>query len=304
MMRLRMAVAAASAATLSGLSCIALGSGIAAADPDCPALYVVAIPGTWETGKAKSPTANGRGMLAGVTDGLPRSTHVTYVDYPATAFPWEGDIYSASKKQAVRNARAVVGAMAQRCAATQIALVGYSQGADAAGDLAAEIGTGQGVVPPDRIAGVGLLSDPSRSPSDTQIGQPVGGTGAAGVRASGFGMVTDRVRTICAQGDLYCSTDDHDYLMRLAGYLARQDTNPGSLWGYGLQAASVLVELRAHGGISALQSQLDSESTRAHAQQLAKFYAAGTHESYGTYQVGDGQTATGWMHNWISALAD
>lgn len=303
-MRLRKAIAAASAATLSGLSCIALGSGIAAADPGCPGLYVVAIPGTWETGKAKSPTANGQGMLAGVTDGLPGSAQVHYVDYPATAFPWEGDIYSKSKQEAVQNARAMVGAMAQRCNATQIALVGYSQGADAAGDLAAEIGTGQGVVPPDRIAGVGLLSDPSRSPTDTQIGPPVGGAGAAGAREGGFGTVTDRVRTICAQGDLYCSTDDHDYLMRLAGYLARQDTTPGNPWRYALQATAILLELRAHGGISALQSQLDSESTRAQALQLAKFYTSGTHESYGTYQVGDGQTATTWMHNWISAIAD
>ncbi|WP_433622040.1 cutinase family protein [Nocardia sp. CA-120079] len=303
-MRLRKAIAAASAATLSGLSCIALGSGIADADPGCPGLYVVAIPGTWETGKAKSPTANGRGMLAGVTDGLPRSTRVDYVDYPATAFPWEGEIYSASKKQAVQNARGMVGAMAQQCNATQITLVGYSQGADAAGDLAAEIGTGHSVVSPDRIAGVGLLSDPSRSPSDTQIGQPVGGAGAAGARAGGFGTVADRVRTICAQGDLYCSTDDRDYLMRLAGYLARQDMNPSAPWRYALQATSILIELRAHGGIAALQSQLESESTRAEAQQLAKFYASGTHQSYGTYQVGDGQTATGWMHNWISALGD
>ncbi|MFE5286001.1 cutinase family protein [Nocardia sp. NPDC056611] len=301
---MRKIVAAASAATLSGLYTVALTTGVSAAASDCPSLYVAAIPGTWETGRDKSPTANGRGMLADITDGLPGSTQVDYVDYPATAFPWEGDFYSSSKRQAVDNAKAMVSTMALRCSTTRIALVGYSQGADAAGDLAAEIGTGHGPVPPNRLVGVGLLSDPSRSPDDTQVGQPVGGTGAAGPRPGGFGAVSDRVRTICAVGDLYCATDDHDYLLRAAGFLARQDPTPSNPWRYELEAATWLSELKAQGGIPALQSQLASESARAQAQQLAKFYATGTHQSYATYQVGSGQTATSWMHTWIASLAD
>lgn len=300
---MKRSVVAVVAVAASGLSSAVLGTGSADATSGCPTLYVVAIPGTWETGANRSPIANGPGMLAGVTDGLPHSTEVTYVDYPATAFPWEGDIYGSSKKQAVQNARALIGAMAQRCDTTRVALVGYSQGADAAGDVAAEIGTGTGAIPANRFAGVGLLSDPSRSPTDTQVGPPVDGAGAAGPRAGGFGVVGDRVRTICARGDLYCSADDQDVLTRLATYLARQDAIPNSMWLYQLQAARLLADVRAHGGLAALQTQLGSDMSRDHAQQLAKFYATGTHESYGTYQVGDGQTATGWMHNWIAGMA-
>ncbi|WP_433594339.1 PucR family transcriptional regulator [Nocardia sp. CA-145437] len=145
-MRLKRSVAAVVAVAASGLSSAMLGTGSADATSGCPTLYVVAIPGTWETGANRSPIANGPGMLAGVTDGLPHSTEVAYVDYPATAFPWEGDMYGSSKKQAVQNARALIGAMAQRCDTTRVALVGYSHDADAAGDVAAEIGTGTGVV--------------------------------------------------------------------------------------------------------------------------------------------------------------
>ncbi|MCU1639964.1 MAG: cutinase protein [Nocardia sp.] len=302
-MSVKKLIAVAAVTALSGLSGVALGSGSgsAAADPGCPALYVVAIPGTWETGKDKH--ADGPGMLTGVTDGLPGSAEVAYVDYPATALPWEGDIYGASQKQAVENARAMVGAMAQRCGGTRIALLGYSQGADAAGDLASEIATGQGVVAPDRIAGVGLISDPSRSPSDIQVGPPVGGTGAKGPRVGGFGYVSDRVRTICAQGDLYCSADDQDYVMRFAGYLAQLDGDPAQASRYELEAASTIADVEAHGGIAAVQSQFGNDSSNERARQLATFYATGTHESYGAYQVGGGQTAISWMHNWIAGMA-
>jgi hypothetical protein len=52
-----------------------------------------------------------------------------------------------------------------------------------------------------------------------------------------------------------------------------------------------------------VQSRLGEDSNGEHAQQLAKFYATGTHESYGTYQVGGGQAAISWMHNWIAGMA-
>lgn len=181
------AVLGASAAVMSGL---VFGSGSANADPGCPSLYVVAIPGTWETGRDKTPQP---GMLAGVTRGLPSSTDVDYVTYAATAFPWEGEVYGNSKKEAVDSARGLIAGMAQRCGATRIALLGYSQGADAAGDLAAEIGTGLGVVSPDRMAGVGLISDPRRSPTDIQVGPVAPGAGAGGPgSAASAGSVTAR----------------------------------------------------------------------------------------------------------------
>ncbi|MGN2634926.1 cutinase family protein [Nocardia takedensis] len=298
-MRWKKVVAAlgASATVASGL---VLGSASASADT-CPSLYVVAIPGTWETGHEKTPQP---GMLAGVTRGLPRSVEVDYVTYAATAFPWEGDVYGASKKEATDNARGLALDMAQRCGGTNIALVGYSQGADAAGDLAAEIGTGVSPIRPERIAGVGLISDPRRSPTDIQIGPPAGGAGAGGPRVGGFGWVSDRTRTICAVDDLYCATADDDFVTRFAGFLAQSsDANPANIWRYQLEAGAIMNDLMANGGIPLLQSQLTESATQRRAQDLENFYRSQSHTLYGSYNVGGGQTAISWMHNWIAGMA-
>ncbi|MEV0029166.1 cutinase family protein [Nocardia sp. NPDC050793] len=298
-MQLKKLVAAlgASAAIASGL---VFGSGTAAAD-NCPSLYVVAIPGTWETGHDKKPEP---GMLAGVTRGLPGSVDVDYVTYAATAFPWEGEVYGNSKNEAVSAARGLIGDMARRCGATEVALVGYSQGADAAGDLAAEIGTGLGVVSPDRIAGVGLISDPRRSPTDVQVGPVAPGAGAGGPRVGGFGWLSDRTRTICAVDDLYCATATDDFVTRFAGFLAQSsDANPANIWRYQLEAGAIISDLMAHGGVPTLQSQLTDAANQQRAKDLERFYSSQAHTVYGSYSVGGGQTAITWMHNWIAGMA-
>jgi hypothetical protein len=243
-------------------------------------------------------------MLAGVTGDMPSGTRVDYVSYPATAFPWEGDIYGKSKQIAVNHAQGMIGAMAARCPATKIAIVGYSQGADAAGDVAANIGTGIGVVPPSRIAGVGLISDPRRSPTDVQVGPIAGGAGASGPRPGGFGFLSSRVRTICDPKDLYCSTMSNDYVTRFAGFLAEaSDPNPANTWRYQLEAGSIIGDLMAGGGIPILQSQLSEGANKQRVQQLERFYGSGAHTSYGTYRVGGGETALSWMHDWIAGMA-
>ncbi|WP_084530418.1 cutinase family protein [Nocardia miyunensis] len=303
-MRLKRVAAAAAAVALSGLSGVVFGSGSAAAAPACPNLYVVAIPGTWETGPDKAEHMHGPGMLAGVTRNMPSGTRVDYVDYAATAFPWEGDIYGKSKAQAVNKANGMIKAVAARCAAAKIAIVGYSQGADAAGDVAAEIGTGLGVVSPIRIAGVGLISDPRRSPTDIQVGPHAGGAGASGPRPGGFGFVSDRVRTICDPQDLYCSTKSDDFVTRFAGFLAEtSDPNPASIWRYQLEAGSIVGDLMSSGGIGTLGTQLSEGANKKRVQQLEKFYGSGAHTSYGSYHVGGGQTALSWMHSWIAGMA-
>lgn len=300
-MRLKNIVAAAGAAASVLMSGIVLGSGPVTADPGagCPSLYTVAIPGTWETGHDKDPKP---GMLAAVTNGLPGE--VDYVTYAATAFPWEGEIYAASKKEATDNARGLVKDMASRCPGTKIAITGYSQGADAAGDLAAEIGAGNSVVPPDRIAAVALISDPRRSPTDAQVGPFAPGAGAGGARPGGFGWISDRVRTVCAVGDLYCSTESTDFVSRFAGFLA-QSTNPNNFnpWQTQLQLGSIISDLMAQGGLPTLQAQLSDGANEDRAAQFEQFFKTGTHTSYGSYSVGGGQTALTWMHGWIAGNA-
>ncbi|MDO3647509.1 cutinase family protein [Nocardia mangyaensis] len=299
-MQLKRVVAAvgASAAMMSG---IMIGSTSANAAPGCPSLYVVAIPGTWETGHDKPP---GPGMLSGVTRGLPRNTQVDYVTYAATAFPWEGDVYGSSKKQAVNAARGLISDKLAACGNTRAALVGYSQGADAAGDLAAEIGTGISKIPADRVAAVGLISDPRRSPTDVQVGPIAPGAGGGGARPGGFGWLSDRTRTICAVDDLYCATATDDFVTRFAGFLAQSsDANPANLWRYQIEAGQIMTDLMAHGGVPTLQAQLSETANQQRAKDLERFYRSQAHTLYGSYQVGGGKTAITWMRDWIASHA-
>ncbi|WP_328602869.1 cutinase family protein [Nocardia terrae] len=296
--------------TLSGVAALAAAAGIctalgappaAAAPADCPGLNVIAVPGTWETSKDDPH----QGMLAQVTRGLPGTVRTDYVAYPATAFPWDGEVYGQSKHAAVDAARGLMSSMASRCDATRFALIGYSQGADAAGDLASEIGTGLGVVPPDKVAAVGLLSDPRRSPTDAIVGPQVPGTGAGGARAGGFGWLSPKVRTFCAAGDLYCSVPTDDLAGRSAGLLTQLTAqDPLQIPSYLLTFQSILAEALMPGWSAILSAPADDPAGEQWLRQVQTFLASGVHQSYPRYVVdGSGTTATAWLRNWLSDTA-
>ncbi|MBY4126860.1 cutinase family protein [Rhodococcus fascians] len=284
------------AAVASGL---VVGASPAVADPGgCSSLYVVAIPGTWETSSGAAPKP---GMLTDVTDRLGGDIRTDYVSYPATAFPWEGEVYGQSRAAAVTNAGAMLKAMADRCGATKLGLIGYSQGADAAGDLAASIGTGLGVVPADKLVAVGLVSDPKRSDSDALVGPAVVGTGVGGPRVGGFGYVSPVVRTFCAVGDLYCSTPKDDYVARLAGFLAvSSNPAPDVADQYSREAQSLISDLAASGGLPVLQGQLTDQANAQRQREIEAFYRSGIHQEYQTYDVGDGVSATRWLARYLA----
>jgi hypothetical protein len=289
------------AATLASTLLSATGAPAADAAPSgCPDLYIVAIPGTWETSR-EDPR---EGMLAGVTAGLPGDVRTDYVRYPATAMPWETDVYGQSKREAVNAARRMIRDMARRCAATRFALLGYSQGADAA-DLAAEIGSGAGIVPPDRVDAVGLVADPRRSPTDPLIGPPVSGAGVEGPRIGGFGRLALKVRTFCAVGDLYCATPADDFATRFAGFVTQLSApDPSHLGNYQEQAQSILGDVVAAGGVPVLQSQFTQAANGARIRQLRQFLESSVHQAYPSYVIDNyGTTATSWLHNWLSNLA-
>ncbi|TJZ80010.1 cutinase family protein [Rhodococcus oryzae] len=302
-MRLKKSIAVLSAFAAATVGTVLSGTA-AQADPaggNCPSMYVVAVPGTWET-STQPDKRPGPGMLAAVTNALPASKiRSDYVTYAATAFPWEGEVYGASKKQATDNARGMLEAMQKACANTRFGIIGYSQGADAAGDLAAEIGTGTSTIRPEKVAAVGLLSDPRRADSDVLIGPAVPGIGSGGPRIGGFGWLSDRTVTFCAPGDLYCATERTDFVTRLAGFLA-QNSDPGSSDSprYGDEATMIWNDLLGAGGIPTLQNQLTDEANKGRRKQLERFYGSGAHQDYQGYAVDKaGNTPTTWLAGWL-----
>ncbi|WP_336084131.1 cutinase family protein [Nocardia sp. SSK8] len=207
--RLLKATAATMFATVLtvGTSAIGLARAQSPAAPPCTPYTAVLAPGTWET----TPDADPRvpvGMLRPVGDGLQRQfgsdITVRYVPYAASAFDL-GLTYAESLSTLESRLDRMLGGL---CASTRVVLAGYSQGADGIGDLATAIGHGDGPLAADRVIGVGLLADPHRDPGTTlSLGTPQPGQGIAGTRSRDFGALTERVRTLCADGDLYCSLD-------------------------------------------------------------------------------------------------
>lgn len=179
--------------------------------PGCPDVQVVFIPGTYETNPTADPTVP-VGLLKPVADTLGQR----FQDQPGRLsnyfVPYLAQFnnptpYFASEQDGVRAASAAMAATVARCPAAQFGLIGFSQGAASAGDLATTIGQGNGPIPAATLLGVGLVSDPNRNPgTEKLIGPPVDGAGLAGPRPVNFGAVGDRVVTFCAPGDLICAT--------------------------------------------------------------------------------------------------
>lgn len=285
-------------ALLLGLAGIVVAAGPASAAPTgCPKVYVLAIPGTWANGADP-------GLMRAVTSNLGPETQVSYVGYDATAFPWESAIYGKSKGQAVANTKGLALQMLSRCPGTKIALTGYSQGADAAGDVASEIGTGRQQIKPQQVAGVVLISDPRRSFKDNLVGPPLSGQGSGGPRLDGMGYVLPRAFTICAPKDLYCNVPRDYYVTRIAGYLAEtSDPTPSQVGQYQAEAAAIVNEMLTQGGPGKVVEELSNARAREQIIQFNRFLQSGSHGDYATFEVKPGVTATEWAHRFLAGLA-
>ncbi|OZD70528.1 cutinase [Rhodococcus sp. 06-1059B-a] len=199
-------VALAAAVILSSTT-VAGAAPAKTATAGCAKYVAVMTPGTWETTAAANPAVP-VGMLKTVGDALEakygNDIDVRYPAYSASAFD-QGRTYADSKQTGIDSINNI---LTSACATAKFLLAGYSQGADAAGDVAAAIGNGRGVVPAGRILGVGLVADPHQGTAGgTLVGPKVDGQGIGGVRPEGFGSLAPLVRQLCAPTDLYCSTN-------------------------------------------------------------------------------------------------
>lgn len=190
-----------------GTAAVGVARAETAGAQPCTPYTAILGPGTWETTLGADPEVP-VGMLRPVGDGLQRQfgrdITVLYAPYAASAFD-QGMSYAESLSTLESRLRQMLRGL---CSSTRVVLAGYSQGADGIGDLATEIGNGDGPIGADRVVGVGLLADPHRDPNTTlSLGNPQPGHGIAGTRSRDFGALTERVRTLCTDGDLYCSLD-------------------------------------------------------------------------------------------------
>ena len=254
-------------------------------DASCPDVDMIAIPGTWESSPTDDPLNPGQfpiALLLNVTRPIqqqfgPDRVQVYTVPYTAQFHnPLAADnqmSYNESRKEGTAAAVRAMTDMNNRCPLTSFVLVGFSQGAVIAGDLASDIGNGRGPVDEDLVLGVTLIADGRRQPG---VGQDVGpaapGEGAeitlkevptlsalgltmSGERPGGFGALNNRTNQICAPGDLICSAPQSAF------------------------------------NITNLPGTLDVLTAGA-GQPI--------HAMYGTPQFwnADGQTATAWTLNW------
>ncbi|GAA5076824.1 cutinase family protein [Nocardia iowensis] len=239
---------------LAALAVTVATAGTAAADPPnpagpstnvalsaCPALYALGIQGTGESSPDAAPSTDTgmlstvfRPMMAKATDpGLVDRAYVPYESGFGGATAGGAAPYAESVTGGLARLRSMAQTVADRCAETRFAVVGYSQGAHVASMFAQEIGQGRGVLPADKVAAVALFADPTRNagaplfpgspgkaspdPAPGTTGDQLadlaalpqapasgGGIGPDRDRAANFGALTGRVASFCAAGDLAC----------------------------------------------------------------------------------------------------
>lgn len=258
---------------------------------DCPDVELMSIPGTWESSPQLdplNPTQFPIALLLNVTNPIRGAfdggrLQVYTVPYTAQFHnPFSADkqmSYNDSRAEGTRKAVDELKRMNEACPLTSYVLVGFSQGAVIAGDIASDIGNGRGPVDQDLVLGVTLIADGRRQDS---VGQDIGpnppGQGAeitlaevpmlkqlglemTGPRPGGFGLLNDRTNQICAKGDLICAAPEGAF------------------------------------SIANLPQTLATLSGGA---------GQPVHAMYNTPQFWalDGQTATQWTQNWARGLID
>ncbi|WP_181725719.1 cutinase family protein [Nocardia gipuzkoensis] len=192
----------ARAALCAAIAATTVTAGVAAAEPTpdragtpCPRWTALLAPGTYET----NPTTTG-GSAPRILTLLGESLTARYgsdIEIRTLApSPGTGSVSGADLTAAVSGL----------CSDTRVVLAGYGQGAEVTGDLATTLGNKGGPIPASRVLAVALVADPRRDATTTQLGTPASGQGVTGPRSQGFGVLSDRVRTLCLEGDSYCST--------------------------------------------------------------------------------------------------
>ena len=210
-------------------------------DASCPDVQLMSIPGTWESSPQLDPFNPVQfpiALLLNVSNPIREqfgTDRVEIYTVPYTAqfhnpLSADGQMnYNESREEGMRAAVKAMTDMNNRCPLTSYVLVGFSQGAVIAGDIASDVGNGRGPVDADLVLGVTLIADGRRQAGvGLDVGPNPRGHGAeitlhevpmlssmgltmTGPRPGGFGTLNDRTNEICATGDLICSAPDEAF---------------------------------------------------------------------------------------------
>lgn len=208
-----------------------------AGQPDwCPKVEVISAPGTWESTPNDdpiNPTLRPASFMLTVTK--PLQGRYTPDDVKIWTLPYTAQFknvnalqemsYDQSRQEGTSKVEGELRMTHQQCPKTDFVLMGFSQGAVIIGDIANQIGAGQGAIPAERVRGVAVVADGRREPGVGQAqGNPVSGVGAEvsleminpltqtimpgatmrGPRKGGFGSLQNKVMDICAPDDHIC----------------------------------------------------------------------------------------------------
>ncbi|WP_157108523.1 cutinase family protein [Aldersonia kunmingensis] len=177
---------------------------------NCPAVLAAFMSGTGEGDQASNPAVP-VGMLADTANALrTRFGDDVEVVFPASARSAfnKGLSYAQSKDAGTAALKDTLRSFTAQCRSSKATIVGYSQGADSAGDAVSEIGCRSDPITADRVIAVGLIADPRQGTKGGKlVGPPVAGTGIAGPRQEGFCGLSPVVAQFCDPADKYCSTD-------------------------------------------------------------------------------------------------
>ncbi|MCM6777109.1 cutinase family protein [Nocardia sp. CDC159] len=249
---------------------IGMAAGVSRAEPEaiavpaqgCPGLYVLAVQGTGQSAP-DAPVSLDSGMLAAVLEpvlstarGLVARAYVPYEAAFGGAVPGGLVPYSVSVTGGLDHLRQMAAAVARQCPGSELALVGYSQGAHVVSMFAQEVGQGRAEIPADRVAAVALIADPTRRPGaplfpgdpGRRVPAPAPGTAGAEVArlqpfpqprlagggigpdqdiAADFGALSGRVASLCMPGDLACDAPaDLPMLRTIVNIAGQADLDP------------------------------------------------------------------------------
>lgn len=216
------------ATTIAAATLTALGPGTvtatAAPTTACTPVMVLGIPGSTE-GAAHHPGSTQASELYGATvadavagarTGSNHPVTAEAVSYPAVlSLNFTDGKYTASKDTGYARTYHTLRTWARACPESRFALIGYSQGAHIAGDLAQTILHEHTPIAPDRLAGALLLADPGfvgygartqalRYDEKTNTFTPVD-SGRAGPAPRADFNEDDPVYSICFVGDIVCA---------------------------------------------------------------------------------------------------